>query len=96
MSVIDVENLLSEIAAAEPLAEQDHAPVIQVENIGPAGIELLCGVWCATADVARLKNNLIIRIKDNFAAQGIEIPFPRLSLGEGIQDITINKTSKEV
>ena len=78
-----VSQLLAEIAAAEPLALKDPPPVIMVENFGDSSIDFLFGVWGRTDEFFDLKTSLMIRIKDTFDANHIEIPFPHVSLYAG-------------
>lgn len=78
-----VSQLLAEIAAAEPLAMKDPPPVIMVENFGDSSIDFLFGVWGRTDEFFDLKTSLMIRIKDTFDANHIEIPFPHVSLYAG-------------
>ncbi|HPH60473.1 MAG TPA: mechanosensitive ion channel family protein [Candidatus Syntrophosphaera sp.] len=78
-----VGQLLAEIAAAEPLALKDPPPVIMVENFGDSSIDFLFGVWGRTDEFFDLKTSLMIRIKDTFDANHIEIPFPHVSLYAG-------------
>lgn len=78
-----VSQLLAEIAAAEPLALKDPPPVIMVENFGDSSIDFLFGVWGRTDEFFELKTSLMIRIKDTFDANHIEIPFPHVSLYAG-------------
>ncbi len=78
-----VSELLAGVAAAEPLALKDPAPVISVENFGELGIDFLMGVWGKTEEFLNLKTSLMIGIKDTFEANHIEIPFPHVALFAG-------------
>lgn len=78
-----VSELLAGVAAAEPLALKDPAPVISVENFGDLGIDFLMGVWGKTEEFLNLKTSLMIGIKDTFEANHIEIPFPHVALFAG-------------
>lgn len=78
-----VSELLAGVAAAEPLALKDPAPVISVENFGDLGIDFLMGVWGKTEEFLDLKTSLMIGIKDTFEANHIEIPFPHVALFAG-------------
>lgn len=78
-----VRQLLAGIADAEPLALKDPAPVIAVEHFGDSAVNLLFGVWVSTDEFFDLKTALMIRIKETFAANKIEIPFPHVSLYAG-------------
>jgi small-conductance mechanosensitive channel len=88
--------VLKEIAASEPLALQEPAPMIVLESFGEYGINILYGVWGRSEDFFGLRSKLILRVKESFAAHGIEIPFPHLSLYAGSESEPIKITTKEV
>jgi len=88
--------VLKEIAASEPLALQEPAPMIVLESFGEYGINILYGVWGRSEDFFNLRSKLILRVKESFAAHGIEIPFPHLSLYAGSESEPIKITTKEV
>ncbi|MFA6720612.1 MAG: mechanosensitive ion channel family protein [Candidatus Cloacimonadaceae bacterium] len=89
-----VRRLLAEIAESEPLALKDPAPVIMVENFGDSSIDFLFGVWGKTEEFFDLKTSLMIRIKETFDANNIEIPFPHLSLYAGEESKPIRITNE--
>ena len=91
-----VQEVLKEIAASEPLALQEPAPMIVLESFGEYGINILYGVWGRSEDFFSLRSKLILRVKESFAAHGIEIPFPHLSLYAGSESEPIKITTKEV
>ncbi len=72
--------LLQNIAAAEPLALADPAPVVLLQNFADSGISLLLGVWGKAEHHSDLKNSLMLGVKESFDAHQIEIPFSHLSL----------------
>ncbi|MGC9362722.1 MAG: mechanosensitive ion channel family protein, partial [Candidatus Syntrophosphaera sp.] len=91
--------ILKEIASEAPLALKDPEPITMLTSFGDSGINILFGVWCNTADYFALKSDLIIRVKERYDAENIEIPFPHLSIyaGEASGPIKIaNQESKEV
>ncbi len=89
--------VLKGIAAEEPLALDDPAPVINIESFGDSGIDIMFGVWGKTEEFFLLRTALIIRIKERFEAENIEIPFPHISLYAGSESEPIKITThKEV
>ena len=84
--------LLEEIAASEPLALKEPAPLIAVDDFGPYSVDFLFGVWGKTDDYIDLKSSLMIRIKETLNTNNVEIPFPHVSLyaGEASKPIIIN------
>ena len=63
--------VLKEIAASEPLALQEPAPMIVLESFGEYGVNILYGVWGRSEDFWS-QIELILRVKESFAAHGIE------------------------
>jgi len=90
--------ILAEIAAGMPDALQDPAPLLQVDSFGDSSVNISFGVWTATENVVNMKTALLIAVKERFDQEGIEIPFPHLSLyaGEGSKPLKIIKTDKDV
>ncbi len=78
-----VRSILGEIADEEPLALKVPAPAVWVDQFGDSGIACTFGVWCNKDDFLVAKTSLMIAIKERFDAEGIEIPFPHLSICTG-------------
>lgn len=73
-------DVLMQVAAAEEKALKDPAPVFQVVSFADSGVNILFGVWGKKDEVIDLKTSLMISIKDIFAHEQIEIPYPHLAL----------------
>ncbi len=78
-----VREVLMHIAATESLALQDPPPVFQVVGFADSGVNILFGVWGNKDAVIDLKTALMMSIKDRFARENIEIPYPHLTLLSG-------------
>lgn len=78
-----VRRILLELAEENPLALQHPEPVIIFTGFNTSSIDLTFGVWVPKDDYLTLKNTLQEKIKERFDAEGIEIPFPHLSLYAG-------------
>lgn len=78
-----VRGALREVARKNPFALQEPEPVIIFSGFGSSSIDLMFGVWVERANYLRLKNSLQEEIKVLFDREGIEIPFPHLSLYAG-------------
>lgn len=76
-------SLLDQIVADEPLALKEPKHVTIIESFGDSGISILFGVWSNTQDFWDLKNALMLRIKDVFEQNKIEIPYPHRQLVSG-------------
>ncbi len=75
--------ILQEIADTVPGGLKDPAPMLLLDGWGESRINIDFGVWTKTSNVFNMKNELIFAIKDRFDEEGIEIPFPRVSLYSG-------------
>ncbi|MGD1832384.1 MAG: mechanosensitive ion channel family protein [Sphaerochaetaceae bacterium] len=78
-------DILFQVAEKEPLALTDPKPFFMVSGYGSSSIDLFFGVWGNTADFAVLKSSLLITIKEEFDKNGIEIPFPHLTLRPAVE-----------
>jgi small-conductance mechanosensitive channel len=76
-------SLLREMAAANPFCLDEPEPLIVFKNFGDSALEFLFGVWFYKTDYLNLKNSIMQEIKERFEREGIEIPFPHLSLYSG-------------
>ena len=79
-----VQEILFKVADNDPLALKDPAPFFMVSGYGESSINLFFAVWGKTSDFALLKTSLLIEIKKQFDLQGIEIPFPHLTIRPGV------------
>ncbi|MBN2449238.1 MAG: mechanosensitive ion channel family protein [Lentisphaeria bacterium] len=78
-----VRDVLMEIARDNPLCLDEPAPIFVFQNFGDSALEFLFAVWFEKADFLALKTSMMTGIKRRFDAEGIEIPFPHLSLYTG-------------
>ena len=75
--------VLREIAAANPYCLDEPEPLIVFNKFGDSALEFLFGLWFYKTDYLSLKNSVMEQIKERFDREGIEIPFPHLSLYSG-------------
>jgi len=78
-----VRELLLEIAQKNPYCLDNPEPLFVTKEFGDHGIELLLGVWFVKTDYLVTKNTIMQEIKESFDREGIEIPYPHLSLYAG-------------
>ncbi|UCF98020.1 MAG: mechanosensitive ion channel family protein [Spirochaetaceae bacterium] len=78
-----LKSVLAEIAAANSYCLDEPAPLIVFKNFGDSALEFLLGLWFYKTDYLNLKNSIMQEIKERFDREGIEIPFPHLSLYSG-------------
>jgi len=78
-----VKSILENVAKQNPLCLDEPEPVIIFQNYGTSGIEITLGVWVERANFLKVKNAVFMEIKEAFNKEGIEIPFPHISLYTG-------------
>jgi small-conductance mechanosensitive channel len=78
-----LKSVLREIAAANPYCLDEPEPLIVFNNFGDSALEFLFGLWFYKTDYLNLKNSVMQEIKERFDGEGIEIPFPHLSVYTG-------------
>jgi len=81
--------LLLQIAENNPACLDEPNPLVVFKSFGASGIDFLFAVWCEKNDFLKLKNSIAEEIKKSFDAQGIEFPFPQLTLHSSGQSLPI-------
>jgi small-conductance mechanosensitive channel len=77
------QKVLQEIAQKHPLVLAQPESQIFFDQFGSSSIDLILALWTARDDFRRLKNSIPLQIKERFDQEGIEIPFPHLSIYAG-------------
>lgn len=78
-----VRELLLDIASKNALCLVEPAPLFIVLGFGASSIDLQFSIWAKRENFLTLKNSMYETIKKSFDEQGIEIPFPHLTLYAG-------------
>ncbi|MEZ4649902.1 MAG: mechanosensitive ion channel family protein [Candidatus Eisenbacteria bacterium] len=81
--MVRVERLLREIAANNPLAMEEPAPLLIFQGFGDSALLYQFSVWGETAKFLELRNSIQRDLKRVFDEEGIEIPFPHRSIYTG-------------
>ncbi len=71
------------IVKRNPHCLDEPEPLIIFKDFGDSGINILLGVWFEKANFLKVKNSIFMEIKSTFDAEGIEIPFPHVSIYTG-------------
>jgi small-conductance mechanosensitive channel len=92
-----VKSVLERIVKRNPLCLDEPEPLIIFKTFGDHGINILLGVWFEKANFLKVKNSIFMEIKSTFDAEGIEIPFPHVSIyaGETTKPFPFVKNTKE-
>lgn len=78
-----VKTVLERVVKQNPLSLDEPEPLIVFKSFGNSGIDILVGVWFEKVNFLKVKNSIFQEIKAAFDAEGIEIPFPHVSLYAG-------------
>lgn len=78
-----VREALLRVAKQNPLCLEEPEPIFLLDEFGDSGIGLLFGIWFEKSNFIEVKNSVFDEIKRTFEAEGIEIPFPHISLYSG-------------
>ena len=89
-----VMSLLEKIARQNPLSLDEPEPLIVFKDFGDSGINIMLGIWFEKTNYIKVKNSVFLDIKRTFDEEGIEIPFPHVSLyaGEATKPFPVKTT----
>jgi len=78
-----VKLVLENVARNNPLCLEEPEPYILFQSFGDSSINITFGVWLEKANYTAVKNSVFVEIKEAFDREGIEIPFPHVSVYAG-------------
>jgi small-conductance mechanosensitive channel len=78
-----VKSVLEDVARNNPLCLEEPEPVIIFQSFGDSSIDITFAVWFEKANYLAVKNSVFIEIKEAFDREGIEMPFPHVSVYAG-------------
>lgn len=78
-----VRDVLIAVAEANPICLEEPAPIFIILGFGNSSIDIQFSVWAKRENFLSLKNTIYTEIKKAFDDNGIEIPFPHVSLYSG-------------
>jgi small-conductance mechanosensitive channel len=92
-----VKTILENVARNNPLCLEEPEPVIIFKEFGSSSINITLGVWFEKANYLAVKNSVFLEVKEAFEREGIEIPFPHVSVyaGEASKPITVKLQEEE-
>ncbi|GAB4317690.1 MAG: mechanosensitive ion channel family protein [Candidatus Sumerlaeia bacterium] len=80
-----VREILLDISHKHPLCLEEPAPMVIITGYNSSSIDLLFVNWVEKKNFIEVRNDLYEQILERFRQEGIEIPFPHLSLYTGSQ-----------
>jgi small-conductance mechanosensitive channel len=78
-----VRQILLDVADANPLVLMEPEPLVIFQGYGSSSIDFLFAVWAKKESWLTVRNTITEDVKLRFDAEGIEIPFPHVSLYAG-------------
>jgi small-conductance mechanosensitive channel len=75
--------VLLKVADKNPLCLDEPAPQFIFLGFGTSSLDIQFSAWARRENYLKLRNSLQEQVKNAFDAEGIEIPFPHLSLYTG-------------
>ncbi len=78
-----VRDILFDVAENIPFSLKEPPPLLIFDKYGSSSIDLLFVAWAVREDFLKLRNALNMGIKERFDKEGIEIPFPHVSVYAG-------------
>ena len=78
-----VRKILLDIAAKNLICLEEPAPIFILTGFGSSSVDIQFSVWARRENFLTLKNAMYMDIKKTFDEQGIEIPYPHMSLYTG-------------
>jgi len=78
-----VEKMLFTLAEDNPLVLEEPQPLFIFKGFGDSSLDVQLSVWTLSANYLSVFNGMQIAIKDTFDENGIEIPFPHITVYTG-------------
>jgi small-conductance mechanosensitive channel len=78
-----VRSLLLELADQNPNILMEPEPIVIFKGYGSSSIDFTFAVWVKRESFLAVKNEITEEVKRRFDAEGVEIPFPHLSVYTG-------------
>jgi small-conductance mechanosensitive channel len=90
-------DILRDLAHRNPYALDDPEPLILFNTFGDSALQFKFGLWFEKSNFLNLRNSIMRDIKERFEREGIEIPFPHVTLctgsGTGPFPVTVKEQS---
>ena len=81
--IAHVKRVLLEVADRNPLCLEEPAPLIIAQGYGASSVDFQLSVWAKTENYLDLRNSIHEEVKEAFDREGIEIPYPHVSVYAG-------------
>lgn len=78
-----VRRIIESVADRNPLCLEEPKPLLIFQGFGASSVDIQVSVWARRQNFLDLRNSLPLEIKKAFDEQGVEIPFPHVSVYAG-------------
>ena len=88
-----VTDILKSIANENPLCLDEPEALVMPKAFNKSSIDFVFGVWFEKTNYSKVRNSVFQEITERFREEGIEIPFPHISLytGEAIKPFPLSQ-----
>ncbi len=78
-----VKKVLDKVAADNPACLDEPSPLFILQGFGASSVDIQFSIWVRRERFVEIRTDMYKKIKQAFDEQGIEIPFPHVSLYAG-------------
>ena len=78
--IATAEKTILSTIAQDPRVHQDPAPFVAVSELAASSVNFVIRIWCDAGDYWGLKFDMTRKLKENFDAAGLSIPFPQQTM----------------
>ena len=78
-----VTEVLRSIANENPLCLDEPEPLVLANTFNTSSIDFIFGVWFEKTNYLQVRNSIFQQVTERFKEEGIEIPFPHISIYRG-------------
>lgn len=71
------QEIIGKVIREHPLVLAEPVPNIGVQDLGESSVNIRCWPWAMTSDFLTVRTEITKRVKEEFDAAGISIPFPQ-------------------
>ena len=71
------QRIMEEVVTQHPLVLKEPAPVVRLHELGESSVNFVCRPWSKTSDYWAVYWDITRKVKEQFDAEGVSIPFPQ-------------------
>ncbi len=82
-NIENIRRILLDVAATTPGVLSEPQPLVIFNEFGSSSLDFIFAVWVPTPDFIPMRNTVMQAVKERLDAEGVEIPFPHISIYTG-------------